>query len=130
MVLHLAVLMRQEITMNCSRRFCSYCVDHFGYVQCVAVGDPSGVSAERLGKLWRISEEDAQIEQMTQLGRLSSNTTLKESSFPTNDRALCNKRFIDNTSYADATLRPQVLTCTIVQVHVSEKGFIYVRLMK
>ncbi len=78
-VLHLAVLMRQEITMNCSRRFCSCCVDHFGYFQCVAVGDPSGVSAERLGKLWRISEEDAQIEHMTQLGRLSSNTTLKES---------------------------------------------------
>ena len=88
------------------------------------------VSAERLGKLWRISEEDARNGTDDAAGQ-----------------ALIQHYFVDRVSpqqiivhyatnvlsfYTDATLRPQVqvLTCTLVKVDVSEKGFIYVRLMK
>ena len=97
--------------------------------------NPRGVTAERLSKLWRISQEDAQrtIEQTTQLGRYSDNTTLTRE-FPTSDRALRYKRFIDSVFYTD-TLQVTAKAkstrgYTHVQVYVSDKGFVFCHLMK
>ncbi len=106
-----------------------------GTFSALASGDPTGVSAERLSKLWRISEEDAHrtIEQTTQLGRNSANTNLSRE-FPTNDRALRYKRFIDTVFYTDTMFvtgkAKSTRGYTAVQVYVSDKGFVYCHLMK
>ena len=106
-----------------------------GTFSALASKDPTGVSAERLSKLWRISEEDAHrtIQQTTQLGRNSANTTLSRE-FPTNDRALRYKRFIDTVFYTDTMFvtgkAKSTRGYTAVQVYVSDKGYIYCHLMK
>lgn len=97
--------------------------------------NPEGVSADRLSKIWRISQEDAQrtIETTTQLGRYSYNREALTRENPTGDRALRYKRFIDTVFYTD-TLHvtgkaKSTRGYTCVQVYVSDKGFIYCHLM-
>jgi len=96
---------------------------------------PKGITAERLAKLWRISDEDAQrtIETTTQLGRYSADKQSLTREDPTDDRALRYKRFIDTVFYTD-TLHvtgkaKSTRGYTCVQVYVSDKGFIYCHLM-
>ena len=80
---------------------------------------PTGL-AERLAKLWRISEDDAQrtVEQTTQLGRNSANTTLSRE-FSTNNYAT---RFYTNTMFVTGKAK-STRGYTCVQVYVSDKGF-------
>ena len=106
-----------------------------GTFSALASGDPAGISADRLSKIWRISEEDAQqtIEQTTQLGRNTANTSLSRE-FPTNDRALRYKRFIDTVFYSDTMFvtgkAKSTRGYTCVQVFVSDKGFVFCFLMR
>ena len=106
-----------------------------GTFSALASGAHQGISAERLSKIWRISEDDAQrtVEQTTQLGRNSANTSLSRE-FPTNDRATRYKRFIDTVFYTDTMFvtgkAKSTRGYTCVQVYVSDKGFVYCHLMK
>lgn len=101
----------------------------------LASGAGKGVSPERLAKIWTISPEDAQrtITQTTQLGRYGVDTTIARE-FPTNDRALRYKRFLDTAFFTDtmhATAKAKSTRgFTHVQVFVSDKGFVFVHLMK
>ena len=73
-----------------------------GVFSSLSSGEPQGVTAEKLAKIWRISEEDAQrtIETTTQLGRYSANTKLTRE-LTTSDRALRYKRFVDSVFFTD-----------------------------
>eukprot|EP00985_Skeletonema_marinoi_P009175 scaffold4243_cov136-Skeletonema_marinoi.AAC.3 len=75
----------------------------------------------------------ATVEQTTQLGRNSANTSLSRE-FPTNDRATRYKRFIDTVFYTDTMFvtgkAKSTRGYTCVQVYVSDKGFVYCHLMK
>ena len=96
---------------------------------------PKGVTAERLAKLWRISEEDAHrtIETTTQLGRYSADRESLTRENPTDDRALRYKRFMDTVVYTDTMFVTKKATSTrgytAVQVYVTDKGFVYCYLM-
>ena len=106
-----------------------------GTFSALASGEQKGVSAERLAKIWRISEEDAQrtIEQTTQLGKYSDNPTLTRE-FTTSDRAIRYKRLIDTVFFTDTMhvtgKAKSTRGYTHAQVYVSDKGFIFIYLMK
>jgi hypothetical protein len=101
----------------------------------VASGKPGGISPERLSKIWKISPEDAQrtIEQTTQLGRYSNNTTISRE-FPTNDRGLRYRRLIDSVFFTDTFFVTGKAKSTrgfkCCQIFVSDKGFIWIQLME
>jgi len=93
--------------------------------------NPKGVSADQLSKIWRISQEEAELtlQQTTQLGRFSADNTLARE-VGTSDRALRYKRFIDTVFYTDTLHVTGEAKSTrqfkYAQVYVSDKGFIFV----
>ena len=97
--------------------------------------NPKGVSADQLSKIWRISQEEAELtlQQTTQLGRFSADNTLARE-VGTSDRALRYKRFIDTVFYTDTLHVTGEAKSTrqfkYAQVYVSDKGFIHVHFMK
>ena len=101
----------------------------------VASGKAKGVSPEQLSKLWRISHADAErtLKETTQLGRYSADTTISRE-FPTNDRALRYRRLIDSVFFTDTMFvtgkAKSTRGYTCAQVFVSDKGFVWVHLMK
>ena len=105
-----------------------------GVFSSLSAGESHGVTAEKLAKIWRISEDDAQrtIETTTQLGKYSANTKLTRE-LTTSDRALRYKRFVDCVFFTD-TLQvtgkaKSTRGYTHVQVYVSDKGFIFIYFM-
>lgn len=105
-----------------------------GVFSSLSSGEPQGVTADKLAKIWRISEEDAQrtIETTTQLGRYSANTKLTRE-LTTSDRALRYKRFVDSIFFTDTMQvtgkAKSTRGYTHVQVYVSDKGFIFIHFM-
>ena len=101
----------------------------------IASGKPKGVSAEQLSKLWRISHSDAErtIKETTQLGRYSGDTSISRE-FPTNDRALRYRRLVDSVFFTDTMFvtgkAKSTRGYTCAQVFVSDKGFVWIHLMK
>jgi hypothetical protein len=105
-----------------------------GVFSSLSSGESHGITAEKLAKIWRISQEDAQrtIETTTQLGKYSANTKLTRE-LTTSDRALRYKRFVDCVFFTD-TLQvtgkaKSTRGYTHVQVYVSDKGFIFIYFM-
>jgi hypothetical protein len=101
----------------------------------LASGNQKGVSAERLGKIWRISHQDAQntIDVTSQMGRHSAETTL-EREMGTGDRSIRYRRLVDTVFYTDTMFVTGKAKSTrgykCVQVFVSDKGYVHVALMK
>lgn len=96
--------------------------------------NPKGVSADSLSKIWRISQEEAELtlQQTTQLGRFSADNTLARE-VGTGDRALRYKRYIDTVFYTDTLHVTGEAKSTrgfkYAQVYVSDKGFIHIHFM-
>ena len=104
-------------------------------IAALASKEQVGVTAERLSKIWRISDEEAQktLDQTTQHGRYSYDTTISRE-FPTNDRGLRYKRLVDTVFFTDTMFVTGKAKSTrgykACQVFVSDKGFVWIKLMK
>ena len=98
-------------------------------------GKTRGVDPKHLSKIWRISHEDAQrtIEDTTQMSTKTDDPTLSRN-YSTNDRMLRYKRIKDfffmDTFFATKKGGQSSRGHTCCQLLVTDKGFIYVVLMK
>jgi hypothetical protein len=81
--------------------------------------NPKGVSADRMSKIWRISQEEAEFTLAREVG--------------TGDRALRYKRYIGTVFYTDTLYvtgeAKSMRGFKYAQVSVSDKGFIHVHFM-
>lgn len=93
------------------------------------------MSPEQLEKLRRIKHEDVvrTIAETTQLGRYDANTTLS-GEFPTNERALRYRRLVDSVFFTDTLFvtgeAKSTRGYTCAQVFVTDKGFLWIHLMR
>ena len=96
-------------------------------------GTPSGVTAQHLSKVWRITHDEARrtLDVTTQLNRQSIDASLSRR-FNTNDWMLRYKR-IDSLFFTDTFFSKKVVSkrgFSMMQLFVSDKGFVKVYGMK
>ena len=97
--------------------------------------NPKGVSAEMLSKIWRIDLKSAErtLNVITQRLHRSDNLNLSQN-YSTNDRMIQYKRinqwFYMNTFFATSKAGISTLGNTCTQLFITDRGYVYVVLMK